>query len=242
MTLPLFLALVSFGAAFLQSAIGFGAAIVMINLLPLYLTPARSILLAQTTCIAFSLLIIARYRRFVRRDVLLPALAPSLLCAVAATAFSRGLDTRAMTLLLGILFLLLSAYFLRYAGRIHIAPSPKTGMLTGALSGLMNGMFSAGGPPIVLYMSPALPDKREYLATIQIFFLTSNIASFLVRIATGMVSSDDLSAIILCAISGLAGSATALAVTGKVRGALLTRLIALFIGINGLSMIHRAMA
>ena len=231
------LAFIGFVSAFLQSAIGFGAALVMINVIPFFLPPFQAVLIAQFSCLSFSVYIVVRSYRKIRFDVLIPFLIPAMISSVVATRLSLGLDMSTMKLMLGILFVILSLYFSFFAGKISIKPTKTAGIIIGTVSGACNGLFGASGPPSALYLTPALPDKDEYIATIQAFFMMVSTMSISTKIISGAVSVTDFQYIVPTAASAVLGSATGLTATRKLKGLLLRRLIYAFIGINGIVII-----
>lgn len=230
--------LVGLCSSFLQGSIGFGAAVVMINVIPLLLTPGQTVVITQGACIIFPLYIVFRSWRKIREDVLLPLLIPSLICTVIATRVSVGLDTGTMRLLLGILFVLLSVYFMFVADRISIRPTKLNAAIAGAVSGILGGAFVAGGPPAVLYLAPALGDDREeYVVTTQMYFIALNVMSFLTRVFSSAVDAADIPYMAALTLGALAGVFAGTKMMKNIDAALLRRFIYAFVGINGVVMI-----
>ncbi len=104
-------------------------------------------------------------------------------------------------LLLGIVLILLSLYFLFFDKRINIRPTMPNGIFSGALGGTLGGLFSTGGPPAVLYLTHATPDNATYFATIQFYFAVTNVYSTVHRAVNGFITREVL---VLAAI-GLIG-------------------------------------
>lgn len=221
-------------SAFLQSAIGFGAAVVMVNVLPFILLPSKAIAISQGTCIFLNAYIFIRTCTHVRWNTLIPLLIPSLIASAIATRLSIGIDVSLMRLFLGLLFIFLAIYFSCIASRINIKPNKTSAIGIGLLSGTMNGLFGAGGPPAILYLAPALNEKEEYLATGQLFFLCTNFLSFFVRVFYGSIGSEDFPGIATGVVSGLLGAYIGMKFTTKLNGIMLKRFVYAFIGINGL--------
>lgn len=233
----LLLFIIGFLSSFLQGSIGFGAAVMMMNMIPFILPPSVTVVIMQGACIIFPLYIVFRSWRKIRVDVLLPLLIPSLICTVAATRLSVGLDT-SMKLMLGILFVLLAVYFAFVAERISIKPTKLNAALTGSVSGVLGGMFVAGGPPAVLFLAPALGgDREEYVVTTQVYFMAMNTLSLLTRVLSNAVSASDLPYMASLTAGALGGVWTGTKAMKKIDGTLLKRFIYVFVGINGIVMI-----
>ena len=107
-----------------------------------------------------------------------------------AVAFSAAVPDRIFEILLGAILILLSAYFLFFDSKIKFTPSILKGTLCGALGGALNGLFSTGGPPVVLYMTHATSDNKAYFAGIQFYFAITNIYATVMRAINGLVTLE----------------------------------------------------
>lgn len=232
-----FLFVIGFVAAALQCTIGFGSAVIMINVLPFFLDTRQTVAVSLFVCTLFPLYVIWKLRKKVRKDVFMPFLLPSLVCTVVATHFSTRIETSTMKVLLGFVFILLSVYFSFVAERIRIKPTKRNGILVGSLCGTLGGLFVAGGPPAVLYFAPALPDKEEYVATIQVYFWIINVVSLLTRVFSSAVLVADLKYMIITSLGAILGVVVGMKGMGQIEGILLKRFIYAFVGINGLVMV-----
>ncbi len=103
-------------------------------------------------------------------------------------------------MLLGMVLVLLSLYFLLFSEKIRIRPSLPGGILAGSLGGILNGLFSTGGPPVVLYLSAAA-GKMAYFASIQCYFALTNLYATGMRAAGGILTGN----IFICSGIGLVG-------------------------------------
>lgn len=233
----LFIFIVCFSGAFLQSGIGFGAAVLMVNVLPFVFLPAKAIVISQSTCVLLNSYILWKTRHHVRWDVLVPFTIPALVFSFIAARLSIGIDVSVMKIMLGILFIVLSIYYSFVASKIKIRPTKKAAIVIGTTSGIMNGLTGSGGPPAILYLMPALEKKEEYLASAQLFFLSTNIVSFSVRLFSGVVEKGDVPSLLTGMTAGLLGALIGMKFTGKLNGILLKRFVYVFIGINGLVMV-----
>lgn len=175
-----------------------------------------------------------KYRKSIRWNVFLAMVFPALLAAGFCTKVSLGFDVSLMKTLLGFLFIFFSVWFSFLADRIKLKPTKGLAFTAGTISGAMNGIFGAGGPPAILYLAPALEKKEEYLATAQLFFLSSNIMSFVTRVLFGSVASSDIPGIGVGVIGMFLGFHIGTKVTKRLNGVLLRRFVYIFIGINGL--------
>lgn len=187
------LILASLAGGFLQSAIGFGYATVVMVFFPMFLP---SIPVASTVCavLAFlaSCIIFFQYRKAARpKHVLWP-----ILIYLVVMPFAVGWSTRVpkliLSVILGLFLLLLGLYYLFTADRIRVSSTPGTGMAVGLLSGVFGGLFAVSAPPAALYCLSTLDTKEAYIGTLQFFFLITNTYAVGVRAVNGLVTSQVL--------------------------------------------------
>ena len=156
------LVLISFGGSFLQRVTGFGYGIFMMMFLPgLVGSSVESAALAGLiSCCTCSYNAI-RMRGSVQWKLAVPTVAASLITVPIAVRWVTVVPETLVRTLLGVVLILLSIYFLFFAGKIKLRPSVPGGLAAGAVSGILGGMFSMGGPPIVLYLVQAI-NVRDY--------------------------------------------------------------------------------
>ena len=195
------LVLVGFGAAFVQRVSGFGLGIFSMLFLPFIMgdTAAAASVSCLWSCVT-SVYNAVKYRKSIHFRLLLPLICAAAVTIPVAVAISKFVPGQTMTLLLGILLVGLSLYFLFFSEKIRIRPSVFGGIVAGGLGGMLNGLFSTGGPPVVLYLSAAA-EKMTYFASIQGYFALTNIYATAMRAASGIITSD----ILICCAVGLAG-------------------------------------
>ena len=113
---------------------------------------------------------------------------------------------------MGAALMALAVYFIVFSEKFRVRPTLAAGLIAGGVAGLSAGMFSIGGPPIVVYYLAAFQDKKEYTATTQMYFILTSL--WLVAQHLWMGNVDALA--LQCtgaALAGLAvGTAAGLAV------------------------------
>lgn len=187
----LYLILVGFGAAFVQRVSGFGLGIFAMMFLPHFLpshTAAATIscLFSCYTTTSNSI----RYRKNVADRTAIPMLVAALISIPVAVHFAAKVEARLFEILLGSVLIILSVYFLFFNKKISIKPTPLNGVIAGTLGGALNGLFSTGGPPAVLYLTNATQDNVTYFATIQFYFCLTNIYATANRAISGLITVD----------------------------------------------------
>ncbi len=171
------------GAAMVQNLSGFGFGIVAMSLMP-YWMPSYSLSASLTTAMMCVTAAMAAFKgfRLIQWRLLLPPLAAYPLVNYAAISLSLSSTDAHLRHALGVFLIMLSMYFLLLKRRIRLRASVPAGLLAGALGAVMNGLFSMGGPPIVLYMLSASSDEEHYLASAQAYFCITNLFSLIIRL------------------------------------------------------------
>ena len=237
--LPLILlTLVGFGGGFIQRVSGFGLGIFAMLFLP-YICPDTAFAAAVSclwSCVT-SLYNAVKYRKDANLKLLVPLICTSIVTIPVAVMFSTRVPQRIMTVILGAVLIVLSVYFLKVSAKIRIKATPLSGGIAGAVGGALNGLFSTGGPPVVLYMAAATSDKSVYFASIQMYFAATNIYSTAMRAAAGMITPTLLLYAAVGAVGCMAGDRLGLLVWGRLDTEKVKRIIYVAMILSGVLMI-----
>ena len=233
----LFVFVIALVSAMLQATIGFGFSILAMIFLPRLLPYPAAVTLNISIALMNTSYLSIRNRRHIEWKTLMPLLIPSLIIGVVFTLGSASLDSLYMDIILGAVLVILSLYFIAFADKIKINPNPLSGALMGSIAGIGNGFFGIGGPPAVLYLMPAVKDKREYLATIQCYFALCNIANLSLRIAMSEYTLDLLPFTLSGWVGVLIGTFIGFQFFKKMDLSFLKRFVYFFVGINGIYLI-----
>lgn len=189
----LFLAVIGMGAGFVQRVSGFGLGIFAMIFLPHFMPSHTAAATISTifSCVT-STYNAVRYRRNVEIRTVIPMICAALISIPVAVYFSAAVSGKIFEILLGAVLIALSIYFLFFNEHIKIKPTCFNGILAGALGGTLNGLFSTGGPPAVLYLSSATSDNAIYFATIQFYFCFTNLYAVATRAVNGIINTEIL--------------------------------------------------
>ena len=196
------LILVGMGAGFVQRVSGFGLGIFAMMFLPHFMPshPVAATVSTLFSCVT-STYNAVKYRKHIVYSTAFPMLCAALISIPLGVYASVAVSGEIFEILLGAVLIVLSVYFLFFSRRVRMKATAANGILAGALGGGLNGLFSTGGPPVVLYLSNALTDKNAYFATIQFYFGLTNIYSVGSRAAGGLVTGE----VLLFAAVGIVG-------------------------------------
>ncbi|MBO5868050.1 MAG: sulfite exporter TauE/SafE family protein [Oscillospiraceae bacterium] len=236
--LIIMLILVSAGAAFVARVSGFGSGIFAMLFLP-YLfgdtitAAAVSGLWSAVTAIANAI----KYRKSVQFKLIWPIIIPAMILLTLSLQLSMNVPTGAMMVVLGIVLILLSLYFLFFSHRIQLKASIPVSITVGSVGGILSGLFSTGGPPIVLYLSSILNDKILYFATIQCYFAITDIYGIINRVLSGIITWKVLLFAAIGWIGSYIGNQLGTLVFDRLDGAKIKKIIYIGMIISGILMI-----
>ncbi len=188
-TVVILLMLLSAGAAFVQRVCGFGFGVFIMTMLP-FLCPsygeatALSGLLAATQSLYVLLFM---WRLVDWRKLVIILISCTLFSYIGVHFLSLATDSF-LNVLLGIVLILLSLFFLFVSPRIKVRPTKSLQVSMGALSGLMGGFFGMHGPPAVIYFLAVENDKNRYMALCQAYFLLTNCIMTFFRFRSGFLT------------------------------------------------------
>jgi len=230
----IFLGIIAFLGAFLQTTLGFGMGIFMMMFLPMRFPYGSAVAISKIVGLGGSLCIVLRLWRHVDLKALCPLTLPCLVVAFAATRLSFQLDVRLLGFLLGFVLLLLSLYFSLVQSRLTYRPKLANTAMVALIAGFGEGFFGIGGPPAALYCMSQMEEKERYLASIHLHFLLTSIGIIVLRVFHGMVDASLIPSLLVGLVAVALGTAIGLLCFKKVPLQLLRRLVYLFVGANGI--------
>jgi uncharacterized protein len=172
------------GAA-VQSATGFGFALVLSPALFAVMEPAEAVTALLALGAALNVLVLveghdARWSRL--PPLLLPALPGLALGAVVLAALSR----EPLQIGVGVAVIAAALWQLRHRATAARVPAPAAGFL----SGVLTTSISISGPPIVLWLEAQALSPAEFRATLAAVFLALNVAGWAVLGVAGDATAD----------------------------------------------------
>jgi len=232
--------LISIGAGFVQRVSGFGLGIFAMIFLPHVMpTHTAAATLSSIMSCATTTSNSIRYRKDIQYKTALPMIGAALITIPIAVYFSGKVSDDLFKVLLGAVLIVLSLYFLFVNQRIRMKPTAANGAIAGGLGGTLGGLFSTGGPPVVLYLTNALEDKNAYFATIQFYFCFTNLYATGTRFLGGMVTTAVLIYSTVGIVGSLMGDLIGKLVFDKLDGGKLKRVIYVGMILSGLLMVFR---
>ena len=226
--------LVSGTGCLIQRITGFGYGIFVMMFFPHFMPSyGEANALSGMVSAVTSIVVAISMRKHIQWKLIPAPLVGSIITSFIAVRFMSGQTDDTLKLLLGIILILLSIYFFFFAGKIKFHPSAWKGALAGGISGIMNGLFAMGGPPMVIYFMVSSKDMKDYLATIQMYFALSNIYTTAIKAAAGYVTRDVWIYFAITLIASLVGIFLGKKVFTKCKPAILKKAVYGFMAISG---------
>ena len=184
----LMIAAVALGASYIQNVTGFGFGIFAMIFLPsILLYTEANVLSSMLSCFTAICTTTLMRKSIHWRNLLFPLMG----CAVftfLSVSFVKVQTGKTLSILLGIILFALSLYFFFFSSKLRIKPTRTAGLLAGALSGILGGMFSIGGPPVVIYFLQSEEDHPHYMGAISAYFTFSGMISITAKASAGFVT------------------------------------------------------
>ena len=232
------LLMVGAGACFVQRVSGFGLAIFAMLFLPHFLpTPVAAASVSNLISCATSSYNSIYYRKNISLKVVLPLILAVLVTVPFAVYLSNRISAKSFYIVLGIVQILLSLYFIFLGKNVRFKPTMLKGIICGIGSGLLNGLFSTGGPPAVIYVDNVSTNKDEYFACIQFFFAVSNIYALIFRLINGLITVQLLEYALIAAVGCFFGNYVGKKVFNKLDSSTIKAIIYVALLISGVIMI-----
>jgi hypothetical protein len=204
---------IAFLAAGCQSLTGFGSALVAVPLLSLYLDAKLAVVISTFLSTIVSTPLIFQVRRQLHIMKVMPLAIGGVVGVPVGVVILKLVDADVLKILVGAVVILASALLflaprLTFGGR-----NTLSGLVTGALSGLLRASTSMAGPPVVLYTLSHENDIEEFRSTVLGVFLVTGIIALPGLIIADLVSRDA----VIAALVALPGMAAGLLVGTRLR-------------------------
>lgn len=179
-----------FCAAIVQLTSGFGFGIVFMAIMPLFFPYKICTVISMLSAVCLQLYTIIHLRKYIQWRYIIVPLITSMCISHISVKMMLDIPVHMMSIVLGVFLLVLAAYMIFLAPKIHLKKGFLAEVLAGGGSGLMAGMFAVGGPPIVAYYDGVLDEPLVYQATIQTFFMLSSSAILIANVIYGNVTRE----------------------------------------------------
>ena len=157
----LVMAAASVVAGVIQSVTGFGSAVFLMLIVPLFFDMVSASALSATIALALGLSLSWKFRRVVQPNLCIFPTVVYLMFSVTSISLIKGMDLEILSIVFGIFLMLLAGYFFLFSERIIFSGGKATAGVCFALSGTTSGLFGIGGPLMALYFVSTSRNKES---------------------------------------------------------------------------------
>ena len=207
-------AVAAFAGAAVQSATGFGFALVLSPALFAVMDPVEAVTALLVLGLALNLLVLFEGGRPEHVDW--RALAPMLVAAVPGLAIGAvaltQLSKEVLQVAVGVAVIAAAGWQLRERARGHRPISPAAAWGAGFASGALTTSISVSGPPLVLWLEARRVRPEEFRASLAASFLALNLVGGVVLLAaegTGAFDAGAVAVLLALVVAGYALGALA---------------------------------
>jgi uncharacterized membrane protein YfcA len=176
-----------FLAAIVRGYSGFGFSLLAVTSLSLMLTPAQVVPSIFLLEIAASLHLLPGIWKDIHWSSLWPLALGCLIATPIGVWFLANVPAAPMQIGLGV-FVLVATYLLYLGFALKTMPGPLASTAAGAASGLANGAFGTGGPPVILFYFASPAGNIAGRASIIAYFLFTDVVGLVFMSREGLVT------------------------------------------------------
>ena len=227
------LLLASAVAGVLQAVMGFGAAILLMMVLPYFFDMLQAPALASSVTLGACIALAWQFRAYIRpRLVILPAILYEI-ASITSLQIAGSLDMDILGVAFGVFLILIALYFLLPLPTVRVSGGVASTAVCAMVSGASSGLFGIGGPLMALYYLSVTDDKRTYAANLQFLFSLTASINLMIRIRKGFYSLSFLPLTLLGILGISAGKWLGVKILERIDMTLMQRAVYILVGISG---------
>lgn len=158
--------------------------------------------------------------------------------------FMAGMDARALSLLVGLTIIVFALVEQFKPGRGFAIPESRVrpyGIAAGVVGGVMGGLSTAYGPPLILYLSALRMPKEVYIATIGVIWFFASIFLVVAFSSVRILTPHTAALSALAVLPVFVGMAVGKRVRGRIDAELFRRITLVALLLLGLNLVRRAL-
>jgi uncharacterized membrane protein YfcA len=163
-------------ASIVKGLTGFGFALTSLPLLTMFLTPKTAVPLITVCSVFLDGYTFSEARRLVQYKEISPLVVSGIVGMILGTYFLVSLDSDAIRLAIGMVTLLFTLASLMGVKR-EISNARTASIPVGLISGVLGGLTSISGPPVILFFNNQNVEKTVFRANLIAYFFSIYLAT-----------------------------------------------------------------
>lgn len=232
--LPEFIvALIVFLAVFVQSATGFGLALVSMPLLTAVIGLPTAAPLMAVIGLGVELALLVRFREAVNLRTVRGLVIPALAGTPIGLYLLRVIDPAVGARVLGLIVAGYAAYAL-VSPHLPTLAHPRWAWGFGFIAGLIGGLYNTSGPPVIIYGSCRRWPPAEFKGNLQGFFLPTGLLVLVGHVVEGNITTAVWHNVWLAIPAAAGGLVVGLALDGRIPPATFRKVVLILLLVIGL--------
>ena len=220
-------------AGLVQGVTGFGSGTVQMMILPWFFPLNEAAGISGVVCCSLTAVLFFRYRKYVKaKKVILPILLYTI-GSYCSISFSTTVDQTLMERVVGVFLMCLSVYFLVFQKKRMEKVGFVAAAVCSVVSGISDGLFSIGGPLMVILFLARSDSKEEYLGNTQAHFFVTLVINCILRVRTGIITTVHLPFMLIGIACIWLGGWIAGFIADRINGEQLRKLVYICVGLAG---------
>lgn len=188
----LYASLIIFLAYFVRSICGFGASLISVPVLVFFLDLPDIVVLISILTIATSLVVVKKSLHDTDKPMVVSLLIGAVPASYLGIHLLNTLSPYFLLNILGVVLIIFAINFLLDQKLIQFKANKFNGLVAGVISGVLGGLFSTSGPPVVAYLSSVYKKTKVMRATLLSFFFVLNSFQMLGYLYKGNLNRENL--------------------------------------------------
>ncbi len=197
--------LIIFASACIHGIAGFGFSLFSAPLLCLIFPIQMVVPMIIVLSIFVNLFVLVRLKEKADIKSIMTILIPGVLATPFGTYALKMADEKILKAVVGVL-VLVSAFAMLLGFKIKMKNKRLSYVLTGILSGLLNGSISVSGPPVILLLRNEGNDKKNFRINLTTYFLILKTITIILFILNGQLNGQIMKLILILMPGLLIGS------------------------------------
>lgn len=228
----IYLAITIFLSATIQGVAGFGFALISVPIMSIFSPITTVIPIIVFYSLISNFTVIFKTLKFTNFKKISPMIISGIIGIPIGASILKTFNPTNLKIAVG--FVILFTSFIMLKGyKIRFKKEKVSYIVTGLISGILNGSLSMSGPPIVLFLNNEGYNKNEFRANLALYSIITNILTIFTYIVSGLFSEHIVKTSLIGIIPLILGSYFGIFISEKIENHHFKKLILILLIITG---------